>query len=412
MASIFPFKAVRPVKDKAHLIPSRSNVSYTKKDLHEKLSGNPFTFLQILHPDFHLPDKSKPGSELRMQRVKEKFNTFVKQEILVREKTPSFYLYNQQKNGISHIGIIACASIDDFLNNNIKKHEDTLAPREVKLKEYLSKVAIHAEPVCLFYEQNNYIKELIEKYTLNVPEYDFTTTDWIRHTLWVISEPLAVQELQQAFTNISTLFIADGHHRCSASALYCTEQRKLNPDFKGTEPFNYFLSILFSEDQLRIYRYNRMVRVEEEIDEKSILERVSKFFIITEVPEGFMPEQHTFAGFFLVNKWYKLEIKQEYLATFNEPEIISSNIIDKYLFVPILGITDLRNDKRVQFISGNEGVEGLEKKMRKTESQMAFTFCRVEINRIKTYANLNKVMPPKSTWIEPKLRSGLTIFEL
>jgi uncharacterized protein (DUF1015 family) len=266
--------------------------------------------------------------------------------------------------------------------------------------------------VCLFYEQNEKIKALIEKNTQNVPEYDFTTTDWVRHTLWVISNTQDIIEFQLAFKNISTLYIADGHHRSSASALYCSEQRKQNPNYKGTEPFNYFLSILFSEEQLRIYRYNRMVKVDENIDTNEILGKVKQYFIITEVSAGFMPEQHTFAGFFLINKWYKLEIKPEYLANFKEPEIISSNIIDKYLFVPILGITDLRNDKRVQFISGNEGVEGLEKKMKKTESQMAFTFCRVEINRIKTYANINKVMPPKSTWIEPKLRSGFTIFEL
>lgn len=412
MASITPFKAVRPAKDKSHLVPSRSNISYTKKDLNEKLSGNPFTFLHILHPDFHLPDKSKPGSLLRMQRIKEKYNYFIQKEILLRDTTPSLYVYNQQKNGISHIGIIACTSVDEYLSKQIKKHEDTLEQREMKLKEYLSNVSLHAEPVCLFYEQNTEIQELIEQTTQAHPEYDFTTTDWIRHTLWIVSKEEEIQKFQAAFKQVETLFIADGHHRLAASTLYCKEQRDLNPNYTGLEPFNYFLSILFSEEQLRIYRYNRMVKLDDFFSVAELLEKIKQYFTITKIEEGFMPEQHTLAGLFIHNRWYKLEIKPEFLSNFKKHEIISTNIIDKYLFTPILGITDLRNDKRVQFISGNEGIENLIKKMKRTESQMAFTFCRVEIEKIKTYALQNEVMPPKSTWIEPKLRSGFTIYEL
>ncbi len=412
MAAIFPFRAVRPAGDKVHLVPSRSHVSYTKKDLQEKLSGNPFTFLQILHPDHNHPERSKPGSLLRMERIKEKYRQFIEKGIFIQEKKAAFYIYTQLKNGISHTGIITCLSVDDYLNGVIKKHEDTLEPREQKLKEYISVVDIHAEPACLFYEPNQDIRNAIESECLKLPLYDFTTTDLCRHTLWAITEQNAIDELIKQFSSIPSLYIADGHHRSSASALYCLDKRNENPSYTGKESFNYFMGILFSEDQLRIYRYNRLVKPDVPVQAEDFLRHLNIYFTITPMTEGFMPEEHKYAGLCIDERWYMLEIKSEFIQHFKEYEITSMNIIDHYVFYPYLHITDLRNDKQVQFTSGNEGIERLMKKLRKTGSQLAFTFCRAEISRIKAYADAGAVMAPKSTWIEPKLRSGLTIFDL
>ncbi len=262
MANVLPFKAIRPTQDKVHLVASRSVDAYQHAELKDKLSGNPFTFLHVINPDFHDGEKTIPGSKERLTKIKHRFKSFLRENILRQDVKPAYYIYRQIKEGHEYLGIIACTSIDDYINGVIKIHEQTITHREEKLKEYLEVCEFNAEPVLFCYPNNKILDALITSISDGPATFDFTTTDRVRHSLWVVDDNKQVTTIMKEFSTIPSIYIADGHHRSASSSLLGKIRRHSKKNYTGNEAFNYYLGVFFAETQLKIYEYNRLVKEE------------------------------------------------------------------------------------------------------------------------------------------------------
>jgi len=412
MATVIPFKGIRPVKDKVHLVASRSVDGYNSADLHEKLASNPYTFLHIINPDFSDGIKTKPNSPERLQKVKAKYLKFLNEKIFVRDDSPSYYVYQQIKDDQTYTGIIGCSSIDDYFNGVIKIHEQTLTEREEKLKEYLEVCDFNAEPVLFSYPDNKTINEVIAEIILSEPIYNFTTTDKVTHKLWVVSDSEKTEIIAKQFSQIKSIYIADGHHRSASSALLGKSRREKNKNHTGKEPYNFYLGVFFPESQLKIYDFNRIVKDLNGLSENDFLKKISEDFIIEEKGETYKPDKlHNFS-MYLGKKWYSLTAKKETYNDNDPLESLDAELLTKKILSPVLNIRDLKTDKRISFVSGIKGMEELKRKVDSGEYKVAFGLYPVSMQQLKNIADTNNIMPPKSTWIEPKMRSGLVIYSL
>lgn len=412
MANVIPFRAIRPVADKAHLVPSRSYASYSKTEMAQKLDTNPYTFLHVLRPEFGKIDASKTDTEEYLQMIRDRFEEFIKKGILIQDEKESFYLYRQIKNNHSYTGIIGCISIDDYFEGIIKKHEDTLSEREEKLKNYLEIVDINAEPVCFAYPDQPELNGVIEKTVALPPVYDFSTTNEIRHQLWVIEEPSMVEQVRDSFAKMNAVYIADGHHRSASSCLLGQEKRIISGRTDTAFRAGYFMSIFIPESQLRIMEFNRVVRELNGMSAETFLRQLEEDFLILETEKFDPPSKLHQMSMYLDGKSYVIEPKK---GTFDESDPaknLDAAILSKLVLGPLLGIRDIRNDHRIDFIGGHEGTGKLKKLVDSGKMKVAFALYPVTMEHLKKIADQNKVMPPKSTWIEPKLRSGLTIYSL
>ena len=411
MASVLPFKAIRPAKDKVHLVASRSIDGYNRAELNDKLATNPFTFLHVINPDFVDGKKTKPGSKERLTKIKNRFKSFIEEKILKRDKKPAYYIYKQIKNNNEYIGIIACTSIDDYMNGVIKIHEQTITQREEKLKEYLEICEFNAEPVLFCYPNNLTIDQIISEVAHTNPNYDFTTTDKINHTLWVINDTKTVEIINRQFETIPSIYIADGHHRSASSALLGNIRRKTKKEFTGNEAFNYYLGIFFSESQLKIYDYNRIVKDLNHLSATELIEKLKeKFYVKPILTDLFKPTAKHELSMYLNNKWYSLIVKENIFNNLDPVESLDSFILTEHILSPIFGIHDLKTDKRIEFIPGVKGPEALKQCVDDHKATIAFGLFPVTMDHLKWIADTNNIMPPKSTWVEPKMRSGLVIY--
>ncbi|HET6244088.1 MAG: DUF1015 domain-containing protein [Bacteroidetes bacterium] len=413
MAVIKPFKGIRPSPDKVHLVASRPIDTYKPEELEAKLKENPYTFLRIIKPDFGKKTRSKPGSIELLNKIKSNFISFIKEGIFIQDNQECLYIYSQEKNGRSHTGIIGCASIDDYFNGVIKIHEQTITHKEETLKKYLEICDFNAEPVCLTYPADNQINEIINEIINNQPVYDFSTTNKNRHKLWLVNNPHKIQAIVDLFKRMPAIYIADGHHRSASSALLGRAKRQYYKDYSGQEPFNFFMSIYFAEDQVQILDFNRVVIDLNGLSQIDFLQKVSLNFKIEEIgTQIYKPNKlHNFS-MYLGGKWYSL-ISPE--GTFNKADstaILDASILSENILGPVLGINDLRTDKRIGFISGALGLEELKNQVDSGKMKVGFALFPVTMDQIKAVANEGKSMPPKSTWVEPKLRNGLTIYSL
>ncbi len=411
MAKVLPFKAYRPANDKVHLVASRSLDGYSVSDLKDKLSGNPYTFLHVINPDFEDGQRTRPGSKERLLKVKRKFKSFIQQKIFKRDEKPAYYIYRQIKNGEEYIGIIACTSIDDYMNGVIKIHEQTITQREEKLKDYLEVCEFNAEPVLFCYPNNTSLDKFIAEVSQTFPDYDFTTTDKIRHTLWVVNDEKNVQLIAGSFSSLTSIYIADGHHRSASSALLGNLKRKAKKNYSGKEAFNYYLGIFFAETQLKIFDYNRLVRDLNNLTISDLLEKLkTKFNVLPVDAEIFKPRAKHELSMYLDNKWYALVCKE---GTYNSNDPIGSLdafILTEHILSPLFGIHDLKTDKRIAFVPGIKGAEALKRNVDEGKAEVAFGLYPVTMDHLKWVADTNNIMPPKSTWVEPKMRSGLVIY--
>ncbi|MES2678253.1 MAG: DUF1015 family protein [Bacteroidota bacterium] len=411
MATVLPFKALRPTNDKVHLVASRSVDGYSVSDLKDKLSGNPYTFLHVINPDFDDGQRTRPGSKERLAKVKKKFKSFIKEKIFKRDEKPAYYIYRQVKNGDEYIGIIACTSIDDYMNGVIKIHEQTITQREEKLKDYLEVCEFNAEPVLFCYPNDATLDKLIVDISESFPDYDFTTTDKIRHTLWVVNDEKKVQLISKRFSSIPAIYIADGHHRSASSALLGNLKRNAKKNYSGKEAFNYYLGIFFAETQLKIFDYNRLVKDLNNITVPELLQRLKQKFEVKPLAvEIFKPTAKHQLSMYVDNKWYSLVSKE---GTYNSNDPIGSldaYILTEHILSPIFGIHDLKTDKRIGFVPGVKGAEALKRSVDEGKAEVAFGLYPVTMEHLKWIADTNHIMPPKSTWVEPKMRSGLVIY--
>ena len=410
MAIVRPFKAIRPTRDKANLVATRSYLSYSDETLKEKLEHNPFTFLHIINPDYK--DKIKQKGINKFNAVKAKFNDFKEAGLFITEDAETFYIYQQKNENHTFEGIIGATAVADYLNGNIKKHEHTLTLREEMFKSYLDTTGFNAEPVLLSYPKVPRINELMSAYMAQRPEYEFTSTNKVLHNLWLIDSQADIEEIQQLFENVDNLYIADGHHRSASSALLCQNSREATENWTGAESFNFFMSYLVDDEQMCIYDFNRMVSNLNNLSVDSFIAQVSKVYDLSKMNSPLKPVRKDEIAMYIEGVWYSLLAKA---GTFNashcvehlDPAILSKNILE-----PILGIQDIRNDKRIGFMDGKKGLPGLAASVDSGEYAVAFALKPITFKQLKAVADQGEIMPPKSTYIEPKLRSGLTIYTI
>ena len=405
MAKIIPFKAVRPAPDKVSLVTSRSYDEYSAAELASQLDFNPFSFLHVLNPAY--ANQQKIGLEKRFKLVAQKYLDFRKEEILVREETPVFYLYEIQTKNKSFTGIIAATSIDDYQNNIIKKHEDTLQYRVELFKNYLHQTGFNTEPVLMTYPDDENLNTWIKQKKTTSSLYDFSTTKKEEHKLWRIDDPEEISWLQKQFEKIGDLYIADGHHR-SASAELLYEEDKAS----GNAHLHYFMSFLIAESNVQIYEYNRIIRDLNSYPKDAFLLELSKtFWVKNKQQELWKPTKKSEFGMYLDGEFYALLLKDE--NNFNSViDSLDAQILYEKVLHPILGITDLRNDERIDYIPGNQSIITIKEVVDEGDFEVGFMLYPTKITEIKTLADNHLIMPPKSTYIEPKFRSGLVIYEI
>ncbi|MGY0392119.1 DUF1015 domain-containing protein [Bizionia sp. KMM 8389] len=411
MANIIPFKAVRPTRDKVSLVAARSYQSYTKDQLEARLRDNPFSFLHIVNPGYRF-DKEISGTD-RYSLVKNRYSEFKEENIFIQDKQPSYYIYrivdreNQEFNGI-----IAATSASDYENNVIKKHEDTIAYKEVIFKDYLKTVGFNAEPVLLTYPDNSTIKTIISDKQKERAEYEFTTTYRDTHYLWPVDNPELVAKIQAEFTNMPHIYIADGHHRSASSFLLYKDLKALNPNHKGQEPYSYFMSYLIPESDLRIHEFNRLIKDLNGLSKEAFLIQLDTVYRIEN--RGAIPykpsKKHHFS-MYLDGEFYSLYLRKSALNISNSLDALDAQILYKTILEPILGIEDLRNDKRIMYINGKKDIVNIKSNVDNGNFAVGFGMVPVTIKEMKQIADDGLKMPPKSTFIEPKLRSGVTIYE-
>ena len=402
MAIVRPFKAIRPTRDKANLVATRSYLSYSDETLKEKLEHNPFTFLHIINPDYK--DKIKQKGINKFNAVKAKFNDFKEAGLFITEDAETFYIYQQKNENHTFEGIIGATAVADYLNGNIKKHEHTITAREKMFKSYLDTTGFNAEPVLLCHQKNIAINNLIQYYKATRAEYEFATTDKTIHKLWLVNSTKDINIITNSFASIDNLYIADGHHRSASSALLAQNSTKNNSP--------YFMSFLIDENQLNIINFNRLIKHTNGLTSDELIAEIEKSYTVIE--KGSMPYSPTLTdeiSMYLRGAWYSLvaiptNIKQDCVSKL-DPAILSNNIL-----APILNITDEKTNKNISFEAGTTPLSIIINKIDSGEYAVAFILKPIPISALKEVADNNRFMPPKSTYIEPKLRSGLTIYPL
>lgn len=409
MAKITPFKAIRPVRDKVHLVATRPYNSYKKNVLKAKLEDNPFTFLHIINPEFGGERTTEPNTPERFALVSQRYNEFIQEGILIKEASPRIYIYRQTKNGHAFTGIIAGASNAEYLEDKIKKHEATLTVREEMFTDYLDIVGYNAEPVLLSYPHNDEIERKIDALTTVRPEYEFTTTDRITHELWVLSESDTAQ-IQQLFGQVPALYIADGHHRSASSVRL--HQRRLKEGRSHASNEASFLAFMIDESRLQILEFNRLVKSLNGLSEEALIAQLEPHFSVQPATGKCLPKAEHELTMCVKGNWYRLTCKAEIIDADHPVKSLDAEILTNYVLQPILGINDLKTDKNIEFISGVIPLEKVSRSILKGSYELGFFLYPVSMEQVKKVADNQLIMPPKSTWVEPKLRSGLTIYNI
>jgi uncharacterized protein (DUF1015 family) len=405
MSKIIPFKAVRPTPDKVALVTCRNYDDYSPAELASWLDFNPYSFLHVINPAY--VHSQKITLDKRFKGVAHKYQDFKNDGIFLEDEKPAFFLYEIQTKNQSFTGIVAGTSIDDYKNNIIKKHEDTLQYRVELFKDYLHQTGFNTEPVLITYPDRPEINNWIFEKKKEQPIYHFATTNKEKHTLWKVDSELEISWLEKQFENIPELYIADGHHRSASAELLFDENN--HPEKQN---LNYFMSFLIAESNVKIYEFNRIIRDLNGHSKKDFLDKLADYFIIKSKEQELWKPQDKFEfGMYLDGSFYALFYKQEN----KNPSIIENldaQILYDKVLQPILGIEDLRNDERIEYIPGKQSILTLKELVDEGEFEVGFMLFPSDISEIKLLADNNLIMPPKSTYIEPKFRSGLMVYEL
>jgi uncharacterized protein (DUF1015 family) len=412
MAILKAFKGIRPVKDKAKLIASKPYDVLTSEEARELAKGNEYSFLHVVKPEIDLPPEVDHYSPEVYEKGRENFCKMFNKGLFFKDQKDCLYVYAQTMHGKRQVGLVGCAGVADYMNGIIKKHELTRADKEEDRKNHIRVSNMDAEPVFFAYPDVNEISDIINEITAKECEYDFVSEDGVRHSFWVISDDEKIEELVTLFAKIPYTYVADGHHRTAAAALVGDERKKKNPRHTGKEAYNYFLAVHFPSSQLTIFDYNRVIKDLNGNSEEEFLKSLGESFLIHEKTEEYKPEMlHTF-GLYLNKKWYSLTARP---GTFNENDpidVLDVSILYKHVLKPILNIVDLRTDKRIDFVGGIRGLGELKKRVDSGEMKAAFALYPVSMEQLMKIADSGSIMPPKTTWFEPKLRSGLVVYSI
>ncbi|MEN8817152.1 MAG: DUF1015 domain-containing protein [Nonlabens sp.] len=404
MPKIKPFKGVRAAADKAAHLISRTYQDYGKKELKAQLKYNPYSFLQILNPGYKF-NQEISGAE-RFNLVRNRYLEFKEENYLVQDKQKAFYVYENIDPHHSYTGIIAGISTQDYEDNKIKKHEDTLSLRETLFKDYLKAVGFNAEPVLLTYKDKSKINELIKEIKSEAPDQHFSTTDFNSHKIWAVTSPELIELIEQYFADIPELYIADGHHRSASSSLLSQE---MNPD---QESYHYFMSLLIAESQLNIYEFNRQVKDLNGLTKEEFLMKLDQHFRIQNRGlELYKPSKKHHFCMYLDGEFYSLYLRKTVYQINNVLDDLDAQMMYDLILKPILGIEDLRTDDRIHYSYGKHDLMHMKDRVDNKEFQVGFGLYPATVEQMKSIADAELIMPPKSTFIRPKLPSGLIIYE-
>lgn len=423
MIKVKPFRGMRPVPDKVSEVASPPYDVLNSQEAREKVKSNPLSFLHVVKPEVDLDLSIDPYDPQVYKKGAENFRRLIEDGILFRDEKPCFYIYKLRMEDREQIGLVAGASVDDYNENRIKKHEFTRPDKEQDRLNHIDNLNAQTGPVFLTYRAKREIDELMEKGMANGPVYDFVGDYHVQHIFYVVDDESLIQQIQDAFSDIDVLYVADGHHRSAAASRVQAARKADNSNYTGEEEYNYFLSVIFPDSQMHIMDYNRAVK---DLNGKSIegfLAEISEKFEVQTISEycgegsesaqsGYRPQKMHEFGMYLNGKWYCLKAKK---GAFNETDPIEQldvSILQNNLLDPVLGIQDQRTDKRIHFVGGIRGLGELERLVNSKEYMVAFSLYPTSIGQLLSVADADKVMPPKSTWFEPKLRSGVVIHML
>jgi uncharacterized protein (DUF1015 family) len=414
MAILKPFKGFRPPSEIAREIASRPYDVLNSDEARQEANGNPYSLLHITKPEIDCPPGTDEHDRIVYEKARENFMKFREYGWLVQDSDDHLYIYAQTMDGKRQYGLVGCAGIEDYMNDRIKKHELTRKDKEADRKEHVRVTNANMEPVFFTYRAVPEIDGIVARYTSqHLPEYDFTTSDGIGHHFWVIKDNDLTQRLVDLFNEIPYTYVADGHHRTAAAAIVGSEKKAASQNYNGSEEFNFFLAVHFPDNQLTIIDYNRLVKDLNGLDDNSFLGKLDKIFIIEEKGKDIYKPSfiHNFS-LYLNGKWYSMTARP---GTYNDNDPIGCldvTILSERVLDEILGIRDLRTDKRVDFVGGIRGLGELVKRVDSGEMKAAFAMYPVSMKQVMDIADTGNIMPPKTTWFEPKLRSGLVVHEL
>ncbi len=414
MAIIKPFKGIRPKRELVEKIASRPYDVLNSEEARAEAAGNEMSLYHIIKPEIDFPVGTDEHDEKVYRKAAENFEMFQKNGWLVQDSKENYYVYAQTMNGKTQYGLVVCAYVDDYMTGKIKKHELTRKDKEEDRMKHVRVNNANVEPVFFAYPHNNELDAIVKEVTKGKPEYDFVAElDGFGHTFWLIEDEAKIKRITEIFATIPSLYIADGHHRSAAAALVGDEKRRQNPAHKGNEEYNYFMAVCFPDDQLTIIDYNRVVKDLNGLTDEQFIEKLKKNFDVElKGKDIYKPSKlHNFS-MYLSGNWYSLTAKA---GTYDDKDpigVLDVTVSSNLILDEILGIKDLRTDKRIDFVGGIRGLGELKRRVDSGEMRVALALYPVSMQQLIDIADTNNIMPPKTTWFEPKLRSGLVIHKL
>lgn len=411
MAILKPFRGYRPPKEIARDLASRPYDVLNSEEARREAGDSPYSFLRVVKPEIELDEAIDLYSEQVYEKARANFLAFIEKGYLLPDPKPQYYVYAQTWGEKTQYGIVGCAGVEDYMRGAIKKHELTRPDKEADRMKHVRVLNANAEPVFFTYPAQPEIDRIVSEVVQGDPVYDFVADDGFGHHLWIISDEDSITRLEALFSAVPAFYVADGHHRTAAAALVGNEKKEQNPRHSGREPYNYFMAVLFPDDQLTIIDYNRVVKDLHGMTQAEFLEKLDRYFVVKGQGEKpFKPcRLHQF-GMYLDNQWYSLDARP---GTYDDSDpigVLDVTILSERVLDEMLGIKNLRTDQRVDFVGGIRGLEELERRVDSGEMRMAFALYPVTMKQLMDIADTGNIMPPKTTWFEPKLRSGLVVY--
>lgn len=411
MATFKPFRAVRPLPEYAGKVAALPYDVMDSDEARQAVQGNPYSFLHVDKAEIDLPEGTGLYDEAVYLKARENLDRLESDGICRADGVPCFYVYRQIMDGRAQTGVVGCAAVDDYLNGVIKRHELTRRDKELDRINHVDRCDANTGPIFLAYRSQKSIHAIIEKYVSGAPVCDFTSGG-VRNTVWVISDGNDVAAMEQAFDSVPALYIADGHHRAASAVHVGEKRRQQHPDYDGTEEFNFFLAVAFDSSDLAIMDYNRVLRDTNGLTDEELINRLSADFIVEATgAEPYRPQERHEFGMYLNGVWYRVKAKGQICDESDPVARLDVSVLQDRVIAPVFGITDPRTDSRIDFIGGIRGLRELERRC-KADMKVAFSMYPTSLDELMAIADAGLLMPPKSTWFEPKLLSGLFIHKL
>jgi uncharacterized protein (DUF1015 family) len=414
MAIVKPFPGYRPQAKYAFQIASRPYDVLNTEEARSEANGNPMSFLHVVKPEIDLPQDIDHYSSEVYEKGKENLHKLIADGIIFKDNGPCYYIYAQTMWSKTQYGLVGCAAVSDYMDNVVKKHELTRPDKEEDRKNHIRVTNFNAEPVFFAYPDNQTIDRIVGRYVMQVPEYDFESGDGVRHQVWIIRDNRDIREIEATFKNeIKYTYVADGHHRTAAAAHVGKERAENNPGHTGDEEYNFFMAVHFPASQLRIIDYNRVIKDLNGYSKEEFIEMLKLDFVLeNKGANEYRPDNLHVFSMYLDGEWYKLQANPGIYDDSDPIGVLDVTVLSKVVLEPLLDIKDLRNSKRIDFVGGIRGLSELKRRVDSGEMAVAFALFPVSMKQLIDIADTNNIMPPKTTWFEPKLRSGLVIHEL